>query len=371
MARVINSIIKYFNEPPNLDEIFKNLKRNMKKKNKGSTSTNDDSFSPGSLFVGGLIVLLVLWALAGIVIVPPPEKGVVLRFGRYVRMIEPGPHWVPPIIESARLVNVMRDYSFSTKAEMLTKDKNIVDVEVSVVFRIDDPKKYLFNAADPYESVTQATSSALRQVVGSTTLDGILTQTRASARDSIETQLKETVKYYDIGINIIDVNLQPAKPPQQVSEAFDDVIKALEDEKRYINEARAYREKVVPIATGKAKRIIQESEAYKEQVVLDAKAQVASYMAIQPQYQINPDIVGGNIYYSKLQDLYSSVNKVLIDIPKNQNAFMYLPLDKMMQENPKSTNEIDFSAMKNNTVTPKQLSVEPMVARNARRYSGR
>ena len=341
MVRVINSIRKYFNEPPNLDEIFRKFKRNIQKNNKNSgfNTSNDDQISPTFLISLLIIGLLIIWGLAGIRIISPAEKAVVLRFGEYNRTLNPGPHWIPPIIESSQVVNVMRDYTFSTKAEMLTKDKNIVDVEVSVVFRINDPNKYLFNAVDPYESVTQATASALRQVVGSTTLDGILTQSRAAARDAIEKQIIETVDYYNVGINIIDVNLQPAKPPQQVSEAFDDVIKALEDEKRFINEARAYREKVVPIATGKAKRIIQESEAYREQVVLDAQAQVASFLAIQPQYQLNPEVVGNNIYYSKLQDLYSRVNKLFLDIPKSQNAFMYLPIDQMLKSMPKKDDE--------------------------------
>ena len=337
MVSVINSIRKYFNEPPNLDEIFKKLKSNMNKKNNRGVKANQsggDQISPTFLISLIVVGLVIIWGLAGITIIAPAEKGVVLRFGKYNRTLEPGPHWVPPIIESAQIVNVMRDYTFSSKAEMLTKDKNIVDVEVSVVFRIENPEKYLFNAVDPYESVNQATASALRQVVGSTTLDGILTQSRSRARDLIEKQIKETVNYYNVGINIVDVNLQPAKPPIQVSEAFDDVIKALEDEKRFINEAKAYREKVVPIASGKAKRIIQQSQGYQQQVVLDASAQVASFLAIQPQYQINPDIVGNNIYYSKLQDLYSRVNKLFVDIPNNQNAFMYLPIDQMLKAMP-------------------------------------
>ena len=251
------------------------------------------------------------------------------------------------------------------------ESKNIVDVEVSVVFRIDNPKKYLFNAVDPYESVTQATASALRQVVGSTTLDGILTQTRALARDAIEKQIIDTVEYYNIGINIVDVNLQPAKPPQQVSEAFDDVIKALEDEKRFINEARAYREKVVPIATGKAKRIIQESEGYQQQVVLDAKAQVASFLAIQPQYQINPEVVGNNIYYSKMQDLYARVDKLFVDIPKNQNTFMYLPIDQLVKSMPKQVDEYTpFSSQSQiqqaNIATLKSLKPESKGRRSER-----
>ena len=334
MSRVISSITKYFNQPPNLDEIFKKIKKNMKNNSSSGNSGGfeEGSFSPYAMFGVGFVVILIIWVLAGITIVAPAEKAVVLRFGKYSRTLEPGPHWVPPIIESAQIVNVMRDYTFSSKAEMLTKDKNIVDVEVSVVFRIKDPVKYLYNAVDPFESVTQATASALRQVVGSTTLDGILTQARAKARDAIESQILETIDYYDIGISIVDVNLQPAKPPQQVSEAFDDVIKALEDEKRFINEAKAYREKVVPIATGKAKRILQESEAYQQQVVLNAHAQVASFLAIQPQYQISPEVVGNNIYYSKLQDLYSRVDKLFLDVPKNQNALMYLPIDQLVNK---------------------------------------
>lgn len=373
MASLINSIREYFNEPPNLDEIFKKLKNNINK-NKNKTHINQpnkDQISPKFLVSLVTLGLLIIWALAGITIVSPADKGVVLRFGKFNRILTPGPHWVPPIIESVQILNVMRDYTFSSKAEMLTKDKNIVDVEVSVVFRIEDPEKYLYNGVNPFESVNQATASALRQVVGSTTLDGILTQSRSEARNAIEKQINETVIYYNIGIKIIDVNLQPAKPPQQVSEAFDDVIKALEDEKRFINEARAYREKVVPIATGKAKRIIQESEAYQEQVVLDAKAQVAPFLAIQPQYQLNPEIVGNNIYYSKMQDLYARVDKLFVDIPKNQNAFMYLPIDQLVKSMPKQVGEYTpFSSesqiQQANIATVKSLKPESKGRRSER-----
>lgn len=364
MLSTINTIRKYFNQPPNLDEIFNRLKKKMKANAKRSGYQNKMTDGSGGLMFGAIaLVVLILWGLAGIIIITPAEKGVVLRFGRYVRMLGPGPHWVPPIIEHVDRVNVLRDYSFSTKAEMLTKDKNIVDVEVSVVFRINQPMKYLYNVVDPYESVTQATASALRQVVGSTTLDGILTQNRALARNEIEKQIKATILDYDIGIEIIDVNLQPAKPPEQVSEAFNDVIKALEDEKRFVNEAKAYREKVVPIAKGRARRILEESEAYASQVVLDAKAQVASYLAIQPQYQNAPEVIGTNMYFSKLQGLYQRVNKVLLDIPKNQNAFMYLPLEQIMQK----TGQIQL------TQDPSNFNVNmPMAKTNTvRKYSGR
>jgi len=364
MLRAITTIRKYFNQPPNLDEIFNRFKKKMQANAKKRGYSNKMIDGSGGLMITAIaLVVLILWGLAGIVIVAPAEKGVVLRFGRFVRMLGPGPHWVPPLIEHVDRVNVLRDYSFSTQAEMLTKDKNIVDVEVSVVFRINQPMKYLYNVVDPYESVTQATASALRQVVGSTTLDGILTQNRAVARTDIEKQIIATIQDYDIGIEIIDVNLQPAKPPEQVSEAFNDVIKALEDEKRFINEAKAYREKVVPIAKGRARRIIEESEAYASQVVLDAKAQVASYLAIQPQYQNAPEVIGNNMYFSKLQNLYQRVNKVLLDIPKNQNAFMYLPLEQIMQK----------AGQAQVTQAPSSFSVNmPMAKTNTvRKYSGR
>lgn len=243
----------------------------------------------------------------------------------------PGPNWVPAIVDTVKLVNVTRDYTLKQNAEMLTKDKNIVDVELSIVFRVVNPERYLFNAVNPLDSVNQATASALRQVVGNTTLDGILTQERAEARNEIDKQIRETVDAYNIGIEIIDVNLEPAKPPEQVSAAFDDAIKALEDEKRYINEAKAYREKVVPLAKGAARRIIEESQAYELSTVLDARAQVANFLAIYKDYEKYPEIIGDNIYYTKLSKIYSNLDKVLIDLPKNQTPFLFLPLDKMME----------------------------------------
>ncbi|MAJ81990.1 MAG: FtsH protease activity modulator HflK, partial [Legionellales bacterium] len=225
---------KYFrDDPPNLDEIFKNFAKKIKNKRKDQLENPNGPIY--GLASAVFLLFFIIWFLSGIHIISPSERGVVLRFGAYNRTLLPGPSWVPSIIDRVYLVNVTRDYSLKQKAEMLTKDKNIVDVELSVVFRVVDANKYLFSAVNPLDSVNQATASALRQVVGNTTLDGILTQQRAMVRDEAEKQIIETVNTYDIGIEIIDVNLEPARPPQQVSAAFDDAIKALEDEKRYIN----------------------------------------------------------------------------------------------------------------------------------------
>lgn len=333
----IKSLVKHFREePPNLDEIFRNLAKKFKLKG----ATSDQTNTPGNnVFISLILLLLaVLWFISGIIVIPPTDRGVVLRFGAFNRILSPGISWVPPFIESVQTVNVKRDYTLTQKAEMLTKDKNIVDVELSVVFRIVSPMEYLFNAVNPLEAVNQATASALRQVVGNTTLDGILTQERSAVRDEVSKQLKETIAVYNIGIEIIDVNLEPAKPPMQVSAAFDDAIKALEDEKRYINEAKAYREKVVPIAEGKARRILEESKAYELSTKLNAQAQVAKFLAIYSHYEKNPDIIGTNLYLSGLEKLYGSIDKVVLDTNTNSGPLFYMPLDKFINKQQKTSN---------------------------------
>ena len=258
--------------PPDLDAVFRQFKNKLQAafgSKRGSPSpTSSNSGSPAGLpvFISGLIIvaLLIIWALSGIYIVSPADRGVVLRFGQYVRTVGPGPHWIPRFIESEKIVNVQRVSNFAYTSEMLTKDENIVSVTITVPYRIADAKNYLFNVVDPDASLEQATASALRQVVGHSTLDQLLTTGRQLVRDQVATQLRQIIESYHSGLMVTDVTLQSIKPPDPVTDAFDDVIKAREDQQSYINKADAYAKQVSAVADGQIARIMQEAEAYQK-----------------------------------------------------------------------------------------------------------
>lgn len=274
-----------------------------------------------------LLIAIMVWVAFGIFIVSPAERAIILRFGKYNKTVGPGPHWVARFIESYNVINVQRVATFPYQAEMLTKDENIVSVAVAVQYRIDNVRDYLFNVVDPIESLQQATASALRQVVGHTTLDEILTTGRELVREQVLQQLTKILDYYHCGLIIADVTLQPAKPPEAVTEAFDDVNKAREDEQRYINEAKAYQQKVVPIAEGQAARILKEADAYQKKVILQAQADTAQYLALLPQYERAPNVTRERLYLSTIEEVLHNSSKILVDV-KNANM-LYLPLDKL------------------------------------------
>ena len=320
--------------PPDLDELLKKLFNKFFGGVKtGSDNNSNQAIKKGFSFGAILIIpgLLLIWALSGIFIVAPAERAAVLRFGRYVNTVDPGPHWIPRLIDSEYTVNVQQVSTFPYKALMLTKDENIVSVEVAVQYRVDNITNYLFNINNPNASLQQATASALRQVIGHTTLDDILTTGRALVREQVSDQLQQIMSIYNSGILVTDVTLQPAKPPEEVTEAFDDAIKAREDEQRYINQAKAYSMKVVPVAQGQASRLIENSQAYRQRVVLQAKGDVAGYLALLPDYLRSPAVMRERLYLDSLQSVLTKSSKVLLD-DRNGKNMIYLPLDQLMKQ---------------------------------------
>lgn len=315
--------------PPDLDEMLKRLKRKFK----GGNSNHDDSGNGMSKIGIGIVavILLVIWAVSGIFIVSPAEQSVVLRFGRYVETLGPGPHWIPRLIDRQYKINVQRVSNFSYNAQMLTKDQNIVSVALAVQYRVDEPKQYLFNVVNPIASIQQATASALRQVIGHTTLDDVLTIGREKVRQQVNEQLKHVLAIYQTGVIITDVAMQPAKAPEEVKDAFDDAIKAQEDEQRFINQAQAYEKGVIPIAEGKSKRILQEANAYKEQRILAARGDVSRFLAVLPEYRRAPTVTRERMYLDTVESVLSSTSKILVDV-KGSNNMLYVPLDRIFAQ---------------------------------------
>lgn len=328
------------NQPPDLDEALKRLHQQFKKmfSKPGGSGKKAKSEGPGSdtpddggrfLAIFLSIAALVLWFFSGIFIVDPAEEAAVLRFGRYVKTVGPGPHWIPRIIESKIVVNVDRVSDYSYTAQMLTKDENLVSVALVVQYRIGDLEAYLFNVSDPIESLQQATSSALRQVIGTTKLDEIITEGRELWGANVQESLVAILKSYKTGIKIVNVSPQPARAPENVQDAFDDAIKAQEDEKRFKEQARAYEARVVPIAEGNAKRILAEAKASAQQVVLRAKGDVAEYLALLPEYLRTPLVTSERLYLETMQRVLGRSSTIVVD--GKAGNLLYLPLDKLGQ----------------------------------------
>lgn len=319
------------NQPPDLDEVLKKLHFKLKKAMLGGKIPNE---KPSAENAGGLFALFIgfsifiLWILSGIFIVDPAEQAAILRLGKYVETVGPGPHWIPRFIESKIVANVERVSDYSYAAQMLTKDENLVAVALVVQYRISDLQEYLFNVSDPEESLQQATSSALRQVVGTTTLDQMITEGREAWGSSVQETLTKILESYKTGIKIVNVSPQPARAPENVQDAFDDAIKAQEDEKRFKEQARAYEASVVPIAEGNAKRILEESRAFEEQVVLKAQGEVAEFLAILPEYLRAPAVTSERMYIDAVQQVLMHSNKVIVD--GKAGNMLYLPLDKWL-----------------------------------------
>jgi membrane protease subunit HflK len=330
--------------PPDLEAALRRLRQQFTKlfanklpktpfgKNANGGNTTPIKFNKMGIAVAGA-VLLIAWILWGIFIVGPAEQAVILRFGKYVETVGPGPHWMPRLIEDAYLVNEQTISNYSYNAEMLTKDENIVSVAVAVQYRINDARAYLFNVINPQESLKQATASALRQVIGHTNLTDVLTSGREQIRQEVATQLTKILARYNTGLLITDVAMQPAKAPEEVKEAFDDAIKAQEDEQRYENQAQAYAMQVEPIAKGQAQRLLADARGYQQQVVLRAKADIAPFLALLPQYEKAPAVTRERLYLETIESVLTNSNKVLVDTPNCNNMF-YLPLDKLIAPPP-------------------------------------
>jgi modulator of FtsH protease HflK len=315
--------------PPDLTHLFKKIFGQF---NKSASQPNPHA----GRYIGlAVLVIIAIWALSGIFLVSAAEQSVVLRFGKYVRTLGPGPHWIPSLFERHYTVNIQRVDSFPYESEMLTQDGNILSVKIQVQYRIADLKNYLFNVVAPITTLHQAASSALRQVVGQMNLDPILTTGREELAQRVMDLLQQTLLSYHSGIEIREVTLQSAKPPEAVTVAFDDVIKATEDEKRYINQAEAYAKRRVLIAQGEVARITQEADAYRYSVVAQAGGETARYLALLKPYQQAPRVTRERLYLETVSEVLKNTQNILINggVNGGGNNVLYLPVDQWLRLN--------------------------------------
>ena len=312
--------------PPDLDEMLRKVSRRFGGLFGGGKSGGDVGKFGLSI---ALVVAVVVWVVSGFYTIREAERGVVLRFGEYSHNVDPGLRWKPTFIDRVIPVDVESVRSLPASGFMLTQDENVVRVEMDVQYRVVDPEQYLFSVTNADESLSQATDSALRYVVGHTKMDDVLTTGREKVRQETWQVIDGIIEPYQMGLQIVDVNLLPARPPVEVKDAFDDAISAQEDEQRFIREAEAYAREVEPKARGQVKRLEQEAEGYKSQIVLKAKGEVARFNELLPQYQSAPELTRERIYLETMEELYQQANKVLVDMPAGNNSMIYLPLDKL------------------------------------------
>ena len=347
--------------PPDLEELLKKMQLRFANQFGGGRFNSKGPSGPSAMgFSWIALILFAIYLISGIYIVQPAEKAVVTRFGKYYATQGAGPHWLPRFIDRKQIVNVEAVHTTSQSASMLTKDENIVSVEIAVQYRIEDPKAYLFHLARPEFSLKEVIRSALRNVVGHTKLDDVLTKGRALVASQIRDQITAALDEYNSGLALIEVAMQPATPPEAVKSAFDDVIRAREDEQRYINEADTYARKIWPLAEGKAKRILEEANAYKQQVVLQANGEAVRFNAILPEYAANPAVMRDRLYLGTMTDVLSRTPKVIVD--GDGSNLMMLPLEQLFKgikasEKPVSIDALDVDDLKQNLMSAAKASV--------------
>ncbi|EPA8594606.1 FtsH protease activity modulator HflK [Vibrio parahaemolyticus] len=316
--------------PPDLDEVFNKLSQKLGgkfgKKGGGSSSIGGGGGAIGFGVIA--IIAIAVWIFAGFYTIGEAERGVVLRLGKYDRIVDPGLNWRPRFIDEYEAVNVQAIRSLRASGLMLTKDENVVTVAMDVQYRVADPYKYLYRVTNADDSLRQATDSALRAVIGDSLMDSILTSGRQQIRQSTQETLNQIIDSYDMGLVIVDVNFQSARPPEQVKDAFDDAIAAREDEERFIREAEAYKNEILPKATGRAERLKKEAQGYNERVTNEALGQVAQFEKLLPEYQAAPGVTRDRLYIDAMEEVYTNTSKVLIDSESSGNL-LYLPIDKL------------------------------------------
>ena len=322
--------------PPDLDVIFQKLSNLLgglfgKKPSSGNSGGSGNGGGSKIAIIAVTVLLGVVWFASGWYTVKESDRGVILRFGAYHSEVDPGLHWNPKFIDQVIPINVEAFRTMPTTGFMLTEDENIVQVGMEVQYRIIAPEKYLFSVTNADNSLLQALDSSLRFVIGHSTMDDALTTGREVVRQETWEMLDKIIEPYNLGIQIVDVNLQQTRPPEEVKDAFDDAIAAQEDEQRFIREAEAYEREREPIARGQVQRIKQQAQAYQEGLILKAEGEVARFNILLPEYQSAPDVTRQRLYLESMESVLHNSSKVLIDNQSGSNL-TFLPLDKLMSK---------------------------------------
>ena len=332
--------------PPDLDQVWRDFNRKLS----GLFGRGGGGEPPGpdAKKLGGgagllLGLILAVWLASGFYIVNEGQRGVVLRFGKFLETTMPGPRWhLPYPVETAEVVNVAGvrsvevGYRNNVKSKvlkeslMLTDDENIVDVQFAVQYLLKSPTEYLFKNRSPDDAVLQAAETAVREIVGKSSMDFVIFEGRAEVAARAHKLMQEILDRYDTGISISKVTMQNAQPPEQVQASFDDAVKAGQDRERQKNEGQAYANDVIPKARGMAARLKEEAEGYRARVIEQSEGDASRFRQIVAEYNKAPQVTRDRLYIDAMQQIMSNTTKVLID-QKGGSNLIYLPLDKIMQ----------------------------------------
>ena len=332
--------------PPDLEELWRRFNKRLGSFGQKGNGSGGDKNSPGRLPpVGGgivIVIALLLWAASGVYIVDASERGVVFQFGRYLETTQPGPHWhIPWPVGSKEIVNVSEVRTIEVgyrnnarnkvpnEALMLTDDENIVDLQFAVQYVRTNPEDYLFYNRDPDQAVKQMAESAIREIVGKSKMDFVLQVGREELAVNARDLMQAVLDRYQTGITVSQVTMQNAQPPDQVQAAFDDAVKAKQDQERQKNEGQAYYNDVVPKAQGAAARLSQEAEAYRGRVIAAAEGEASRFESVLNEYSKAPKVTRERMYLDTMQSIFTNATKVFIDQKDNSNL-LFLPLDKLI-----------------------------------------
>ena len=333
------------NPGPNIDDVIRNAQNKFK------------GLMPGSFFgkIGPLIILLILlliWLASGFYRVLPDEQGVVLQFGKYIKTTQPGLNYhipwpvervfTPKVTKINRIdvgyrqspdsrVTAIRDVE--EESLMLTGDENIVDIDFSVFWLINDAGAFLFNVQAPEQTIKSAAETAMREVIGQGRIQSILTEGRTEIENKTGVLIQEILDDYKTGITITQVQTQKADPPSQVIDAFRDVQAARADLERQRNEAEAYANDIIPRARGEAEQILQQAEGYRQKVIADSEGKAARFLSIQNEYAKAPNVTKKRIFYETMEAVFSDMDKVIIDKSSGDTVVPYLPLPELSKKN--------------------------------------
>ncbi len=335
--------------PPDLDELWRRFNQKLNgmlggRGGGGSGGRGARGGRPASGSVGVIVVLvLLIWAASGIYIVDASERGIELRFGKYVTETMPGPHWhIPWPVESVEIVNVSEVHTVEvgyrnnvrtkvpSESLMLTDDENIVDLQFAVQYIRANPEEYLFFNKNPDQTVKEVAESAIREIVGKSRMDFVLYEGREEIAVNAKSLMQGILDRYKTGITISQVTMQNAQPPEQVQAAFDDAVKANQDKERQKNEGQAYYNDVVPKAEGVAARLQQEAEGYKQRVIASAAGEASRFDQVLSEYRKAPRVMRDRLYIDAMEEVLANTTKVVIDQKANSNL-LFLPLDKLIQ----------------------------------------
>ncbi|MGB1403622.1 MAG: FtsH protease activity modulator HflK [Porticoccaceae bacterium] len=314
--------------PPDIDEALKKLKEKFGFLGGDSGSGNGGGKGLVPIF---LFVIAVLWGLLGFYQVDEKEQALVLRLGKYHDTMGAGLKWNPPLVDKVVIVRVTEERQYSARGLMLTQDENIVEISLTVQYNIANARDFVLNIKEPETSLKQATDSALRHVVGSTGLDGVISTGREQVAEGTAQKLQDLLDIYGSGINVVKINIEEARPPTEVKAAYDDVIKAREDLERLVNEAQAYSNGIIPEARGQAQRLREEANGYKSQVVSKSQGEAKRFTTLLAEYKKAPEVTRERLYIDAIEQVMTSSSKVLMDT-EGGNNMLYLPLDKIMQQ---------------------------------------